>query len=429
MINTDRFRGKRVAVVGLARSGFSCARLLGAIGSEVNVTDHQDVASTRSYARELEKSGIKVELGRHTKGCIEGRDLVVVSPGVTSANPCARWAEAEGIPVVSEIEVGWLLCPATVIAITGSSGKTTVTTLIGQVIAASGRNAFVCGNIGNPFCQEVERMQEGDLVCLEVSSFQLERIREFKPKIALILNIARNHLDRHTDMREYLEAKKRIFMNQDNDDYLVLNADDPLLKECQIQARSRIVHFSSLGKANPNYEAVTAVAGILGIPEATVQRVFADFKGIEHRMEEVARVSGVTFINDSKATTAESANWALRTISGKVVLIAGGRHKGVDYRIIREEAQKKVKAIILIGEAKDKIAEALTGVAPLYEARTLQEAVERAFALAAGGEYVLLSPMCSSFDMFSSYEERGREFKRLVGELPDKEKRIGAGTL
>ena len=422
MKNTEYFKGKQVTVVGIARSGLMCARLLHDIGARVSVTDRQDTPLTRANAAALKERGIEVELGRHSESFVDGRQLLVVSPGVTAENPCICRAEENGTPVIAEIEVGWLLCPATVIAITGSSGKTTVTTLIGSIITAAGKRAFVCGNIGTPFCQEVPRMQEEDYVSLEVSSFQLERIRAFKPRIALILNLSRNHLDRHRDMQEYLDAKNRIFMNQDEQDHLVLNADDPALAGCASAARSKKAYFSSAGWANPNYAAAAAVGKILGIGDGLMREVFAGFKGIEHRMEEVARVNGVTFINDSKATTAESANWALRSIPGRIVLIAGGRDKGVDYGVIAEEARKKVKEVILIGEAKAAIARALQGVAPIREAATLPEAVEKAFLGAQAGEYVLLSPMCSSFDMFCDFEERGRVFKQAVHGLSGKEK-------
>jgi len=315
------------------------------------------------------------------------------------------------------VELAWILCPATVIAVTGSNGKTTVTTLIGRVLEAWGKKVFVCGNIGNPFCGEVEKMEAGDFVSLEASSFQLEKAREFKPKIAVILNFNRNHLDRHKDMQEYLDAKKRIFINQDNSDYLVLNHDDAVVRELAKQASSKVAYFSRAPDLNPNQAAVLAVASILGIKNDLCLKVFREFKGIEHRLEYVTEINNITFINDSKSTTVESTIWAFENISQPIVLIAGGRHKGIDYSIISDLIRKKTREVILIGEAREKIRSALTGAPSINESATLKEAVALAFSKAKSGDCVLLSPMCSSFDMFANYEERGEVFKKAVYDL------------
>ncbi|HTY44904.1 MAG TPA: Mur ligase family protein [Patescibacteria group bacterium] len=417
MNNAGYFKNKKITVIGLARSGLACANLLDELGAQVSVTDNKDGEEARRNAAGLRSARIACELGRHTPGSIVGRDMVVISPGVPDSSQAVLLAQQNKIPIISEIEVAYLLCPATLIAVTGSNGKTTVTTLIGKVIEASGKRCFVCGNIGNPFCGEVRKMNEGDFVSLEVSSFQLEHIEKFKPKVAVILNFSCNHLDRYRTMQEYLDAKKRIFMNQDRQDYLVLSHRDDTLKGIAAEAKSQVVFFAQDPAANPNYDAVMSVASILGIEAQVCRRVFDDFRGIEHRMEYVGQINEVKFINDSKATTVESARWALERINEPVILIAGGRHKGIDYSGILAHAAKKVKAVILIGEAKKKIADALAGKVPLEETDTLEEAVHRAFAKASPGDCVLLSPMCSSFDMFSSYEERGRVFKDIVGRL------------
>jgi len=417
MRNTDHFKDKKIAVVGLARSGLACANLLYEVGAQVWVSDHQDTEATRALAGQLRSKDIRVELGRHTPECIKGKDVVVVSPGVTKASPAVAWALEEKIPVISEIEVGWELCPAVCIAVTGSSGKSTVTTLIGDCLASSGKKSFVLGNIGNPFCAEVDKVREGDFVSLEVSSFQLERIKAFKPKIAVMLNFNRNHLDRHKDMGEYLDAKKRIFMNQDKNEYLVLNRQDAVLCGLADQAKARVIFFNGSKEYNPNQAAVVAVASILGISDAVCKKVFSEFKGLAHRLEYVTTIQGVTFINDSKATLAESTVWAIQSIPGKIILIAGGKDKGVEYGGIVQAAAHKVKEVIVIGEAKDKIRQALNGFLPLTQAQSLKEAVASAFRKAAPGDYVLLSPMCSSFDMFLDYEERGRAFKEAVTAL------------
>jgi len=420
MRNTDYFRNKNVTVVGLARSGLSCANLLYSIGAKVSVTDIQDNAVTRLNAAKLKSKEIKFELGRHSPDFIQGRDLIVVSPGVNNTSEPVLLAQRLKIPIISEIEVGWILCPATIIAITGSNGKTTVTTLIAKVLEAAKRNVFVCGNIGNPFCAELDKMKETDFVSLEVSSFQLERIQRFKAKVAVILNFSRNHLDRHKDMQEYLNAKKRIFMNQDRNDYLILNEDDPIVRELAKEANSVVAYFKKTESLNPNQAAVLAVSRILGIDEGLSLKVLREFKGIPHRMEYVGEIENVKFINDSKATTAEATAWALENISGRAILIAGGKDKGIDYGVIAHLARNKVKNLILIGEAAGRIASTLGSVIEFDKVDTLEEAVNLAFKKAQPGDCVLLSPMCSSFDMFKDYEERGDIFKKIVYDLAKK---------
>ncbi len=413
MINTGQFTDKRVTVVGLARSGLACANLLARLGARVTVSELQDSAALRRVAASLDPA-VAVEFGGHTPRTIKESDLVVVSPGVPRESPVCAWAHEAGVAVCSEIEVAWRLCPAPVIAVTGSCGKTTVTTLIGRVLESSGRRAFVCGNIGTPFCRVVPEVAEGDCVCLEISSFQLEQVHTFKPWIAVMLNFSRNHLDRHRDMQEYLEAKKRIFRCQDARDYLVLNAADPVLAPLASEARSRAVFFREQDGLSANEAAVRAVAGIAGVADACVQEALCGFRGLPHRMEDAGSVAGVRFINDSKATLVESTVWALRSLCGEGILIAGGRDKGVDYSGITAEARGKVRKLLLIGEAAPLIESAVKGALEIERAPTLEEAVARAFRLARAGDWVLLSPMCSSFDMFANYEERGEAFKRAV---------------
>ncbi len=407
--------------MGLARSGVACANLLYELGAQVVVSDHQDNEETRRNILKLKSKKIEVELGRHTQGFIKNRDLVVISPGVPMQAVPVRWAGDLGIPVISEIELAWLLCPATIIAVTGSNGKTTVTTLIGRILEAAGKKVFVCGNIGSPFSAEVEKMQADDFVSLEVSSFQMESIQKFKPKISVILNFSPNHLDRYHDLREYLEAKKRIFMNQDKTDYLVLNYDDPVLRGLAGGINPQTVYFSGKEDLNPNQAAVLAVGSILRIDAGVILSVLKDFKGIEHRMEYVSEINRIKFINDSKSTTTDSALWALRNILEPVILIAGGKDKGLDYSVILDLGRKKIKEAVLIGEAAPKIEQALTGSIPVDRANSLEEAVKKAYHKAEPGDCVLLSPMCSSFDMFSNYEERGVRFKKAVLGLVGKE--------
>jgi UDP-N-acetylmuramoylalanine--D-glutamate ligase len=417
MRNADYYKNKRITIVGLARSGVACANLLYNLGAIVSITDNKDTDVTRRNADNPKSKGIKFELGRHSQEFVRGQDLLVVSPGVTDDSLPIIWAKEFRIPIISEVEVAGSVCPATIIAVTGSNGKTTVTTLIGKIIEAAGKKAFICGNIGNPFSGEVEKMGESDFVALEVSSFQLERIKTFKPKISVILNFSRNHLDRYSNMQEYLEAKKRIFMNQDKSDYLILNYENPVLRELAKEANARVVYFSKKPDLNPNQAAALAVGSVLGIDGQLIAGVFKEFKGIEHRMEFVAEINNIKFINDSKATTVESAVWALENINSPVILIAGGKDKGADYAGILDLAQNKVRDVILIGEAKKKIESAWQGVLSMEGAATLQEAVNKAYLKARPGDSILLSPMCSSFDMFTDYEERGNVFKSAVHAL------------
>lgn len=417
MRNTDYFKNKKVTIVGLARSGLACADLLCNLGADVSVTDIQDNALLRSNALKLKSKNVKIELGRHTKEFIKDKDLMVVSPGVTDEALPILWAKEFKISIISEIEVAWILCPATIIAVTGTNGKTTVATLISKILEAKQERVFVLGNIGSPFCAELDKIEAGDFVSLEVSSFQLERIQNFKPKISVFLNFTCNHLDRYSSMSDYLKAKKRIFMNQDKSDYLVLNYQDPVVRELAKETKANVVYFYETPDLNPNFSCVLAVGSILGIEKELCLDVFSKFRGLKHRLEYVLELDNIEFINDSKSTTVDSTVWALKNISRPVVLIAGGRDKGSEYSIILDLMRNKVKEVILIGEAKEKIGHALRGSLSINKTRTLQEAVNIAFGKAKPGDCVLLSPMCSSFDMFSNYEERGEVFKKAVYDL------------
>jgi len=424
MHNTNNFRDKKITIIGIARSGVACANLLCELGAQVSLTDIKPRDQLESRLKSLKSKKIRVELGAHSSRFIRGQDLVVISPGVPDSSRAVKFAGEFGIPVVSEIEVASILSPATIIAVTGSCGKTTVTTLIGKILEAAAKKVFVCGNIGVPFCEVVDKMKAGDFVSLEVSSFQLERIRSFRPKISLILNFTANHLDRYKNMQDYLLAKKRIFMNQRQEDFLILNQDDPALRELAGESSARVVYFSKREGFNPNQSAVLAVAEILGIKEDICCEVFRDFGGVEHRMEYVDSVNNVKFINDSKATTVDSAIWALQNINSPVILIAGGKHKGLDYRVLLGPARKKLKHVVLIGEAKSKIREALGKEFSVTECSSLEEAANVSLELAEGGDCVLLSPMCSSFDMFEDYQQRGRVFKEIVRGLKLREAKI-----
>ncbi len=414
-------KNKKVTIFGLGKSGLDLVLLLDGLGAKVYITDEKDSLQARENAEKIQGKA-KVEIGKHSEAFIEGSDLVVLSPGVRQDLPILLKIKEKGIMVIGEIELAASLCKGTIVAITGTNGKSTVTTLASEVLKLSGKNVFLCGNIGIPFSRCIPKIQKDDIACLEVSSFQLETTKNFKPKVAAFLNFSRNHLNRHKDMDEYFQAKKMIFANQDKTDWAVLNERDEIVKNIAGEIKSQVVYFNKSNEdpgkfSNPNYSAVRAIASIFGISSDECNKVFNNFKGLEHRMEFVSTVKGIDFINDSKATTVVAALWALRSVSKPVVMIVGGRDKGGDFTVIKDLAVEKVKELIVIGEAKEKIKSALKDFLNIKESQSFQEAVKLAFADAKENECVLLSPMCASFDMFSSFEERGKVFKELVSEL------------
>ncbi|NQS99680.1 MAG: UDP-N-acetylmuramoyl-L-alanine--D-glutamate ligase [Candidatus Omnitrophica bacterium] len=416
-------KGKKVTVVGLARSGLAACKLLLEKGAKVSATDCLDNQKIQESVRCLKASGIKdIETGRHTEKLIKGRDLIVISPGVALESPAISWAKKRAIPVIGELELAYNFCPAPIIAITGTNGKTTVSTLVGEIFRQAGRKCVVCGNIGTPFSAEVLRLISEDVVALEVSSFQLETIDRFKPKVAALLNLGIDHLDRYANFQQYLEAKSRIFLNQDQDDWSILYQDDPYKLELLAKTKARVLFFSrnrstATGALNSNHQAAIAISSVFSIPKQVALKTCRRFKGIAHRMEEVRQISGVQFINDSKATNVDSTLWALDSITRPVILIAGGRDKGCDFTVAKEKIAKSVRAMILLGEARERIEQAFAGSVATETSAALPEAVQRAFELAQPGDCVLLSPMCASFDMFSDYAERGRTFKKAVHNL------------
>ncbi|MCM8791613.1 MAG: UDP-N-acetylmuramoyl-L-alanine--D-glutamate ligase [Candidatus Omnitrophica bacterium] len=417
MLDRTYYRGKNILVVGLGRSGYAAASLLVKLGSNVTVSERDINDTLKEMASKLKAEGIKVELGGHRKEVLKDKDLIVLSPGVNTYNPIVIEANRKGIPIISEIELAYTICPAKIIAVSGTNGKTTVTTLIGRCLQQAGKRVYICGNIGVPFSSKVEEMSGGDFVSLEISSFQLERIVNFKPFISVMLNFSPDHLDRYHNIEGYLEAKKRLFINQDENDFAVLNYDDPFVRDMAKIIMAKIIFFKDEDGMNQNFSAVKKVISILGLGEDILENVFSNFKGIEHRLEYVTGFKGVNFINDSKATNVESTLWALKNIEGPIILIAGGRNKGLSFDKVKPAIKSKVKLMVLIGEAKDVLKKEFSGVVNTEEASLLEEAVNIAFNSACRGDTILLSPMCASFDMFKNYEERGNVFKQIVKDL------------
>lgn len=448
-------KNKKVTVIGLGNSGLNAALLLKDAGAIVRVSEGADSLVVRKNAAILDEKRIAYELGRHTKDFIKDSEIVVISPGVEDSSPAVRWANELNVPIISEMELGYRFCKGKIIAITGTNGKSTVTTLIGEILKGGELDTVVCGNIGNSLCGEIGRINKGTWVVLEVSSFQLERIVDFKPVIAVILNITDDHMDRYDKFNRYFNEKLKIFKNQDEKDTLILNRDAKELADVEKKARSKVLYYARLSSTNGSYlkgnkvmcavgtareedvcelediklkglhnienVLVSVLAGTLaGVRLTSMKDTIRNFTGLKHRFETVSVIDGVEYIDDSKGTTVDSTLRALESCARPVILIAGGKDKKSDYSLVRDIVRRRVKCLVLIGEAKNRIRELLGGVVETREVATMQEAVELSRALAKTDDLVLLSPMCSSFDMFKDYKERGDVFKKAVLELETK---------
>ena len=443
--------GTLVTVVGLARSGVAAARFLARLGCHVRVTEKMSAPILFDEAKQLRGEGIEVELGAHTPKFIRGSQLVVTSPGVPLTSRPLRWARQWGVPVVGELELGSWYAQGRLVAVTGSNGKSTVVTLLGEILKAFGTETIVCGNIGTPLTSVLGSIRPSTVVVLEVSSFQLESSLSFHTEIACLLNMSDNHLDRHGSFLQYQEAKAKLFSYQRRDSFAVLNADDPVSWSMRRRVRGQLAAFGrttrpssvaagaylegdllqlslngfsgpicrrqELSRQGAHHEenalAAASVAGLLEVPPQVIGQVLKSFRGLPHRQEVVATIGGVTFVNDSKSTTLASGVKAIQAAPGPVILIAGGRDKGSDFRKLAA-FKNKLKVAVVIGEDGPKIASALKGAVRIVKALDLKEAVFAASDMARPGEWVLLSPMCTSFDMFRDFEERGEKFVEAV---------------
>jgi UDP-N-acetylmuramoylalanine--D-glutamate ligase len=447
-------KGKKVLVVGLARTGAAAAQFLLRRGAKVMVSDAKPAAELAEILASLQGLPLEWELGRHTGPFFADADLIVMSPGVPMDIPALKEARAKGIPVISEVELAFRFLRRPLIAITGTNGKTTTTTLIGEMLRAGGKRVFVGGNIGNPLIGYIDGPQDDEWVVAEISSFQLEGVVELRPKISLLLNVTEDHLDRYDSFDAYIAAKARIFANQKREDYALLNADDSICLRLARELEPQVILFSALhpvsfgsfltpeeicfqerdgrrdryelnhlkikGAHNlENLMAAIAVGRMCGCPREILQGVMNEFQGIEHRLEWVRRLEGVDYFNDSKGTNVGSVVKSLQSFEDPVILIAGGKDKGGDYGPLHEWVRRRVKGMALIGEAKDRIFSALGGLTETAKLGTLEEAVSWAKSRARPGDVVLLSPACSSYDMFHNYQERGRRFKEIVRQLPE----------
>ncbi|HLB01175.1 MAG TPA: UDP-N-acetylmuramoyl-L-alanine--D-glutamate ligase [Bacteroidota bacterium] len=451
----SEIRGKKITIIGAARSGLGAARLLQAHGADVFVSDQSPAGPLTSNFIELKKLGIAFEAGGHTER-IYDTDLIVISPGVPSDAPAIREAALRGIGVVSELEMASWFCVAKILGVTGTNGKTTTVTLSGRILADAGVTAVMAGNIGTAFSTVVDGAGADSVIVLEVSSFHLDHTDSFRPAVSVLLNITPDHLNRYGgSFEKYARSKCRIFANQKPGDALVYNADDPEVKarvEKLAPAGVRVVTFGLAessaecawlkdekitmrldgretvlaarkdiaipGTHNLYNAMASALAGALaGAPAAGIGGTLKEFTGVEHRLEFVREAAGVRYVNDSKATNVESVWYAVQSFDSPIVLILGGRDKGNDYAKILEPVKKSVKSIVAIGESADKIDKYFNATVPVARADSMRAAVAAAAAAAAAGDVVLLSPACASFDWFDNFEHRGRVFKEAVWEI------------
>ena len=445
-------KNKRVLVVGLGKSGVASALFLKSRGARVTVSDAKPEAELRNEILLLLEHGITVETGGHGDRTFREQDLIVVSPGVPFDAPQLVQARSLGEAVIGEIELAAQFLAGPIVAITGANGKTTTTSLAGEIIAAGKFPTLVGGNIGTPAISLVDQAGPDTWTVLEVSSFQLETIVEFRPRIAVILNITPDHLDRHKTFANYVNAKARVFENQHEDDYSVLNADDPTTAGLADRVRAQLFWFSRkkevergaftrgpqicfrdghgeheiMGlaevplKGAHNLENVLAgvsIGMLAGCQAEEIRQAVKNFKAVEHRLEFVAKVAGVDYYNDSKATNVDATIKALESFPANVHLILGGKDKGSDYTVLNDLLRQRVKRVYTIGAAAGKIESQIRGAAEIEHAETLVNAIRRASESAVAGDVVLLAPACASFDQFQSYEHRGRVFKETVHEM------------
>ncbi len=410
--------GTQVAVLGLRDTGFLSALCLHEKGYQVFASDLADSDEVRENVLKLTKRGIGAECGKHSPDAILAADWILISPGIPPGSKIYQAILAAKKPVYSEIEVASWFSPArTVVAVTGSCGKTTTATLIARIIEAGGHKAVLCGNIGNPWIGELPKITPETVVVLEVSSFQLMHCASFAPSVGLLLNIFPNHMDWHADMKEYAGAKLNLFRAMKDTGVMICRKKDEADFFPDFMTAARRVYFDERPASDPNEAALLCAAEALKCPAELVRKAILEFTGIEHRLEKFAEHDGVAFVNDSKATTTASLAWALaRCGEGTVVLVCGGKYKtGVeDFKSLRALISRKVRWAILIGAARPIMKEAWQGAVQMLEAGSLDEACRLSIEKAQKGDTVLLSPACASFDMFKNYQERGMLFKEKI---------------
>ena len=449
-------RGKRVVVIGAARSGVAAAELLVRRGATVTLTDMRSAIEDEERLRQV---GVTLELGGHQPSTLAAADLIVLSPGVPPQTPVIDAARRAGVPITGELELASRWLRGRIVAITGTKGKSTTTTLAGRMLEAGGHHVLVGGNIGLAVSAQVDASRDDTIHVIEARSFQLESAETFRPWIAVLLNFSPDHLDRHESVEEYAAAKAQVFARQTVADWAVLNADDPAtlqiasaaaaqrllfslrgeLKEGVVLSSDAIVRRTAEGDQSlvplssvkllgrhllADVLAATAVASLAGVDAAAMTRAVEGFTGLEHALEPVTEIGGVRFVNDSKATNIEAARRAIESFGPGLVVLLGGKFKGGEFRDLLTPLQERQATVIAIGEARSLIREALGAALPVHDADDMPAAVQKAFASAAPGGTVVLAPACASFDMFRDYAERGRVFKQEVRRLEESWKSV-----
>jgi UDP-N-acetylmuramoylalanine--D-glutamate ligase len=447
-MNNERYTEQNVAVLGAGLSGSAAALLLRSEGAEVTVLDSADESQLlKSIIENLRAQGVRVICGAAADEHSSDYQLAVISPGIDPVSPLARNFSSRGIDMISELELGWWSCDIPIIAVTGTNGKTTTTEMLAQMLNACGQRTIACGNIGKPLSEVAREKQPFDVLTVEVSSFQLEGIRTFRPSISLWLNFAPDHLDRYRSVAEYRAAKLRIFENQTDTDVAVVNAIEKLpairpgkitfsayTNHADFRALEGAIFYHNETLLRPsdtklrglhnieNLMATLATGMARGLSFREMVPPLCEYEPRPHRCEFVREVDGVEYVNDSKATNLDALEKALRAQSNPVILIAGGKDKGFNFDPLRPVVKEKVKSTILIGEMAERIRRSWNGAVDSEIAHSLAEAVERAYASASPGDVVLFSPGTSSFDMFKSYADRGDQFRALVQALPEKDR-------
>lgn len=463
MSQHNSYKGTKVTVMGLARTGIAAANLLSSLGAEVRISEKKPREELVGAIEQLVPA-VKVEAGGHHRESFLKTDLIIISPGIPWTHPLLEEARASGVQGISEVELAYRLAPCPIIAITGTNGKSTTTSLVGAILRKGNKKVAVAGNIGYPLSQALlERTSPLDYLVAEVSSFQLEGVENFRPRIALVLNLTPDHLDRHGGMEEYARLKQRIFARQGAADQLIVNWDDPRVRDWGVGGRMERIAFSRKEQVEPascrsnrleacatflragrmvfrrgereeelatlqdmrlpgahnqeNVLAALTVGALCGVDAGDARAALRAFQGLEHRTEWVREIEGVQFINDSKGTNPGAVLRVLEGMERPVILLAGGRAKDGDFSSLKEMVRKKAKALVLFGEARGLLRSSLSGTAPISEAENLEGAVRKALSLARAGDIVLLSPACASFDRFADYADRGRCFKEIVRNL------------
>ena len=447
---------KHILVLGAGASGIGASWVLAQVGAHVVLNDYKPVTLPATEEERLVSAGVEIITGRQDESLLDGVDRIVISPGISLDIPIVKAAQARDIDVVSEVELAYEVSKSPIVAVTGTNGKTTTTTLLTKVLEGSGKPVRVGGNIGDSLSEVAYSMPVGGFLVAELSSYQLETIKHFRPIGAIMLNITPDHLARHKTMENYIAAKERIFENQLKSDYLVLNIDDSVVADMEHRAPSHILQISQKqivengayyangqcyvvkngvatavigdedihipGSHNiENILTVIALTYALGVPVVEIHRIISEFHGVEHRLERVKTIDGITFYNDSKATNVDSVVKALESFDKPVILLAGGHDKMTPLEEFMQLVKENTKAVIFMGEAAERFEAAAkeAGVEPIYRALSMKDAVEQGYKLAESSDIVLLSPACASFDWYSCFEERGDDFKACVQMLQE----------